>query len=38
MAIGYYKLQPHRFDLVLAKRTDGGGDRGELLKAVNWHE
>ena len=34
MAINYYKLQPHRFDLVLAKCTDGGGDRDELIKAV----
>lgn len=38
MAIGYCKLQPHRIVLVLAKRTDGDGDRGELLKAVNKHE
>ena len=38
MAIDYCKLQPHRFDLALAKRTDGGGDREELLKAENEHE
>lgn len=38
MAINYHDLQPHRFDLALAKRTDGGGDREELLKAVNEHE
>ena len=38
MAIGYYKMQPHRFDLVLAKYMDGGGDREELLRAVDGHE
>lgn len=36
MAFDYYK--PHRFNLVLAKRTDGGGDREELLKAVGDSE
>lgn len=36
MVIDYCK--PYRVDLVLAKCTDGGGDRGELLKAVNEHE
>lgn len=38
MAIDYCKLQPRRFDLALAKCTDGGGDREELLKAVGEHE
>ena len=38
MAIDYCKLQPHRFDLALAKCTDGDGDREELLRAVNEHE
>ena len=38
MVIDYCKLQPHRPDLVLAKCTDGGGDREELLKAVGEHE
>ena len=38
MAIGYCKMQPHRFDLVLAKYMDGGGDRDELIKAVGEHE
>ena len=39
MAINYYRLQPHRFDLALAKYADGGGgDREELLKAVGEHE
>ena len=38
MVIDYYELHPHRFDLVLAKCTDGGGDRKELLKAVDGHE
>ena len=38
MAINYCKLHPHRFDLVLAKSTDGGGDREELLKTVGEHE
>ena len=38
MVINYYKLQPHRFDLALAKCTDGGGDRDELIKAVGEHE
>ena len=38
MAIDYCKPQPYRFDLVLAKCTDGGGDREELLKAVGEHE
>ena len=38
MAIDHCKLQPHRFDLVLAKCVDGGGDREELLKAVGEHE
>ena len=38
MAIDDYRLQPHRFDLALAKYTDGGGDRDELLKAVGEHE
>lgn len=38
MAIGYYKLQPYRFGLALDKCVDGGGDREELLRAVNEHE
>ena len=38
MAIDYYKLKPHRVDLVLAKCVDGGGDREELLKAVGEYE
>ena len=38
MAIDYCKLQPYRFDLVLAKCTDGGGDREELIKAVGDSE
>ena len=36
MAIDYCK--PYRFDLVLAKCTDGGGDREGLSKAVGEHE
>ena len=36
MAIDY--CNPYRFDLVLAKCTDGGGDREELLKAVGDSE
>ena len=36
MAIDYYK--PYRFDLVLAKCTDGGGSREELLRAVGDSE
>lgn len=36
MAIDY--CNPYRFDLVLAKCTDGGGESKELLKAVNEHE
>ena len=36
MAIDY--CNPCRFDLVLAKCTDGGGDREELIKAVGEHE
>ena len=38
MAIDYYKPQPYRFDLALAKCVDGGGDREELLKAVGDSE
>lgn len=38
MAIDYYELQPRRFDLALAKCTDGGGSREDLLKAVGEHE
>lgn len=38
MAIDYCKLQPHRFDLALAKCTDGDGDCEDLLKAVGEHE
>lgn len=38
MDIDYYKPQPHRFDLALAKCTGGGGDREELLKAVGDSE
>lgn len=36
MAIDYCNL--YRFDLVLAKCVDGGGDREELLKAVGDSE
>ena len=38
MATDYYMPQQYRFDLVLAKSTDGGGDREELLKTVGEHE
>ena len=38
MDIDYYKPQPHRFDLVLAKCTDGGGNQEELIKAVGDSE
>ena len=38
MAINYCKLHPHRFDLVLDKYAEGGGDREALLKAVGEHE
>lgn len=36
MAIDY--CNPYRVDLVLAKCTDGGGDREELLRAVGDSE
>ena len=36
MAIDY--CNPYRFDLVLAKCTDGGGDQEGLLKAVENSE
>ena len=38
MAIGYRKLQQHRFDFVPAKYKEGGGNQEELLKAVGEHE